>query len=282
MAHCIEPDVYTLLQGDNVAMLQEHVADQSVHLTVTSPPYDAMRDYKGHSWDFDGLLAQLDRVTVPGGVVMWNVADQTVKGSETGTSMRQALKFIDAGWRLHDTMIYERGNFSNPSSNRYHQLWEYMFIFSKGKPRVFNPIKDKPNAFYSAAGKPATLGKNTQRNKDGSMSERGSRKVNTEFGMRGNVWRMKTAGQENMCQPLSHPAKMPTAMAHDHIISWSMLGDVVLDPFGGSGTTGQQALQLGRRFVGIEIAPEYFEIMKSTCKDAANLARLITPVDSQP
>ncbi len=260
-------DVYL---GDNVSCLQEHVSDGSVHLTVTSPPYDQLRDYTGFSWDFASLLEQLTRVTCDGGVVMWNVADQTIKGSETGTSMRQALAFLDAGWRLHDTMIYEKGNFSNPSSNRYHQIFEYMFVFSKGKPRTFNPIKDKPNTGLVA------MGKQTARQKDGSLIERGPKKLPTEFGMRGNIWRMKTAGQENPCRAIAHPAKMPTAMAHDHIISWSNPGDVVLDPFAGSGTTGVEALKLGRRFIGCEISPEYHEMCMQTCRSAVIPAQIFS------
>jgi DNA modification methylase len=260
-------------------MLQAHVADSSVDLTVTSPPYDNLRLYKGHGWSFKALLPELWRVTKPGGVVMWNVADQVVNGSETGTSFRQALAFMDAGWRLHDTMFYEKGNFSNPSSNRYHQLAEYMFVFSKGKPKTFNPIKDKPNTGMNSPdhARLSTFGKNTVRNHDGTMKERGTRQQYAEFGMRGNIWRMKTAGQEKPCQAVAHPAKMPTAMAHDHIVSWSNPGDMILDPFAGSGTTGVEALKLGRKFVGIEIAAEYFDIMDQELKNWVSFNQLIAP-----
>ncbi len=265
---------YQIYLGDNVAQLQTHVPDCHVDLTVTSPPYDNLRDYKGDTWNFDALLTELHRVTKPGGVVMWNVADQTVKGGETGTSFRQALAFIEAGWTLHDTMIYEKGNFSNPSTNRYHQIFEYMFVFSKGKPKTFNPIKDKPvTSDY--------FGANTVREKDGTMKAR-ARKEYADMGMRTNIWRMKTAGQEKPCQAISHPAKMPSAMAHDHILSWSNLGDVILDPFAGSGTTGVEALKLGRKFVGMEVAPEYFEIMKTNLDEWVSLNSLIAPVDPTP
>lgn len=271
-------NLYDVYLGDNVSCLQEHVADGSVHLTVTSPPYDQLRDYTGFSWDFASLLEQLTRVTCDGGIVMWNVADQVVNGSETGSSFRQALAFIDGGWRLHDTMIYEKGNFSNPSSNRYHQIFEYMFVFSKGKPRVFNPIKDKPNTGMNTPdhARLSTFGKNTVRQKDGTMAERGTRKAYEDFGMRTNIWRMKTAGQERPCKAVAHPAKMPVAMAHDQIMSWSNPGDVVLDPFAGSGTTGQQALLLNRRFIGCEISPEYHEMCMQTCRSAAIPAQIFS------
>ena len=253
---------YFLLLGDNISQLKKHVADESVDLTVTSPPYDNLRSYKGFSWDIDGLIAELLRVTKPGGIVMWNVADATVDGSETGTSFRQALKFMDAGWRLHDTMIYEKGNFSSPSTNRYHSIFEYMFVFSKGKPKTFNPIKDKKitnmdNPDHARIG---TFGKNTKRQKDGTMVDQGQRKVYGEYGMRTNIWRIKTAGQERPGKPVEHPAKMPTGLARDHIISWSNSGDVILDPFAGSGTTGIEAIKLGRKFIGCEIAQEYYDM----------------------
>jgi len=273
-----DPLPYTVHLGDCVQALQEHVADQSVHLTVTSPPYDTLRDYTGFSWDFSSLCAELWRVTVPGGVVMWNVADAVIKGSESGTSMRQALVFMDQGFRLHDTMIYEKGNFSNPSSNRYHQIWEYMFIFSRGTPRVFNAIKDKPitgmdDPDHARLG---TFGKNTVRQKDGTMKERGQRKVYGEFGMRTNIWRMKTAGQERPGKSIAHPAKMPNAMAHDHVVTWSNPGDMVLDPFAGSGTTGVQALKLGRKFTGCELSPEYHSMCVKNCAAVMPLAILFT------
>lgn len=272
----INNDLYL---GDNVTILKDNVTDGSIDLTITSPPYDNLRDYTGFTWNFEELLSQLWRVTCDGGIVMWNVADQTVNGSETGTSMRQAIKFIDSGWKLHDTMIYEKGNFSNPSSNRYHQIWEYVFIFSKGKPKTFNPIKDKPTTGMQSPdhARLITFGKNTVRQKDGTMAQRGTRKEYSDYGMRTNIWRMKTAGQENPCQAIDHPAKMPSMLAHDHIISWSNPGDIILDPFAGCGTTGIEALKLGRKFVGIEISNEYFQLMNTSIKDLEALSLLITP-----
>jgi site-specific DNA-methyltransferase (adenine-specific) len=153
-----------------------------------------------------------------------------------------------------------------------------MFVFAKGKPTTFNPIKDKKiqgmdNPDHARIG---TFGKNTSRQKDGTMKDRGQRKVYGEFGMRTNIWRLKTAGQERPGKAIAHPAKMPTAMAHDHILSWSNHGDVVLDPFAGSGTTGVEALNQGRKFVGIELAQEYWDLCKQNCENALPFAGLIT------
>jgi site-specific DNA-methyltransferase (adenine-specific) len=232
---------------------------QSIDLTVTSPPYDNLRTYNGYSFDFEGIAKELYRVTKDGGVVVWIVGDATVNGSETGTSFKQALYFKEIGFNLHDTMIYQKNNFANPSSNRYHQIFEFMFVLSKGKPKAFNPIKDRKNV---CAGE-SNWGANKARQKDGSFKER-PKKIVSEYGMRYNIWEFMTskgfATKDNFAY--SHPAIFPEKVAHDHIISWSNEGDTVLDCFLGSGTTGKVAKQLNRQFIGIEISPEYMEIAK--------------------
>jgi len=257
-----------LLHGDCIEEMAKMDAN-SVDLTVTSPPYDNLRTYEGSlQWNEDiwkRVLEGLYRVTKKGGVVVWVVGDATIKGSETGTSFKQALYAMECGFNLHDTMIYQKHNFSNPSSNRYHQITEYMFILSKGKPKAFNPIKDRKNV---CAGQVGSWGKNTTRQVDGSLKERSKGKTNTEFGMRYNVWRLKTE-----MRPL-HPAPFPEQLANDHIISWSNEGDTVFDPFLGSGTTGKMAKQLNRDFIGIEKVEDYYEIAKArvgSCEALLNL-----------
>jgi site-specific DNA-methyltransferase (adenine-specific) len=231
------------------------IPSASVDLTVTSPPYDNLRTYNGFTFDFEGIAQELYRVTKDGGVVVWIVGDATIKGSESGTSFKQALYFMQCGFNLHDTMIWNKPNFSNPSKTRYHQIFEYMFIFSKGKNKTFNPIKDKKNKYLTC------VGKNTMRLANGELVEV-KKNVGNEFGMRTNVWNMNTVGQEMMCKRPPHPAMFPEKLAHDHIISWSNEGDTVLDCFMGSGTTGKMAKQLNRNFIGIEISQEYLDIAK--------------------
>ena len=128
-----------IICGDCLEVMRD-MPDNSVDLVVTSPPYDNLRDYKGYSFNFQGTAEQLFRTLRPGGVLVWVVGDATVDGSESGSSFRQALGFMDIGFNLHDTMIYTKGGFANPSSNRYHQVFEYMFVLSKGQPKSFNPI----------------------------------------------------------------------------------------------------------------------------------------------
>lgn len=241
-----------MLRGDAAWHLAT-LPSESMHLAVTSPPYDDLRSYGGHGWNFERVAAELFRVLVPGGVLCWVVGDATVNGSETLTSFRQAIHFKDVvGFRVHDTMIYHKVNFGHPSQNRYHQIFEYVFVFSKGAPRVFNGIKDRKNLWAGTG----TFGRNTIREADGTIGER-KRNVITEYGLRTNVWTGKTRGQEEMCKALPHPAMMPKWLARDLILTWSKPGDLVIDPFAGSFTVCKQARALERRTVGIEINKEY-------------------------
>ena len=241
-----------LLHGDCLEEMKK-LQTESVDLTVTSPPYDNLRSYGGLDFGQFKLLArELFRVTKKGGVVVWVVGDATIKGSESGTSFRQALFFKKVGFNLHDTMIYKKTGLAFPDSNRYYQMFEYMFAFSKGSPSRFNPIKDRANV---SAGRKIS---GRDRNKDHTFKSRsGATKnyVSPEFGTRFNIWEIANAERG-----LGHPAVFPEALARDHILSWSNPGDVVLDPFMGSGTTGKLAAVLGRKFIGIERDAKDFEI----------------------
>lgn len=242
-----------LITGDNVTVLRQF-PDDFVDLTVTSPPYDNLRTYNGFTWDFEALAKELYRVTKPGGVVVWVVGDATVKGSETGTSFRQALYFKDVcGFNLHDTMIYRKSSTGACGSNKcYWQEYEYMFVLTKGKVKTVNRLADIPNKH---------AGKVRPKLKYSERSERDGVVVK-DYAIRGNVWTYNTSFGSGDDVGIKHPAKFPEALANDHIISWSNEGDVVLDPFMGSGTTGKMALLNNRKFIGVELSPEYVEIAK--------------------
>ena len=244
--------------GDNVATMATF-PDASIDLVVTSPPYDNLRTYGGHSWDFEGVAGELWRVIKPGGVVVWVVADATIDGSETGTSFRQALRFMELGFRLHDTMTWNKGGFSACGSCqvRYGPSTEFMFVFSRGDVATFNPIKDRPNIHAGVSRKPRAF-----REANGEFRGRlASMKPLGEYGIRFNVWTIPE--EKSNTTRTGHPAQFPEALARDHILSWSNEGDIVLDPFSGSGTTAKMARLMGRQFIGVEINEEYCEIART-------------------
>jgi len=236
--------------GDNVELCKQ-LDDSCIDLTITSPPYDNLRSYNGFTWDFELLAKELYRVTNDGGVVVWVVGDATIKGSETGSSFKQALYFKEIGFNLHDTMIWNKSFFvpRDPRIPRYYQSFEYMFVFSKGKP-ICNHIKEK----CICAGK-----KSNPYSRDSTDKLRLDRKEKNKEHIiknekiKGNVWTY--APSQN-----KHPASFPEMLANDHIISWSNEGDLIFDPFMGSGTTAKMALKNNRNFIGFEISREYVDM----------------------
>lgn len=258
-----------VVHGDCVEQMRL-LAPESVHLIVTSPPYDKLRTYGGHPWDFEATAHEMYRVLRDGGVACWNVNDSVVDGSETLTSSRQKIFFREqVGFRIHDTMIYEKHSFSHPERVRYHSVFEYVFILSKGAPSTFNPIKDKPNTTAGLS----TFGVATFARQNGSRHVRNTQgTVSEPFGMRGNVWRGKTRGQEECCEHKPHPAMMSKWLARDLIISWSNIGDTVLDPMAGSGTTGVAASELARDAILIEVEASYIPVINDQLHITAGLA----------
>lgn len=262
-----------LYQGDCLEVMK-HFEDNSIDLTVTSPPYDNLRNYNNsliwgpHIWK--SIIEQLYRVTKKGGVVVWVVGDATIKGSETGTSFRQALYFKEVGFNLHDTMIYSKANVGmyDPRNMRYKSAFEYMFILSNGRPTTYNPIKDKPTKnpgrMLSRSNGRTTVGKIRRQNRESI--------IQAEYQDRFNIWEYLTG--KNLVTKDSiayqHPAIFPEKLANDHIISWSNPDDVVFDPFLGGGTTGKMAKLLKRDFIGIEKDIEYFKI----AQDRIELAKM--------
>lgn len=233
----------------------KRIPDNFVDLTVTSPPYDNLRDYKGYSFDFENIAKELFRITKEGGVVVWVVGDATINGSETGTSFRQALYFKEIGFNLHDTMIYAT-NKPPQTSGRYEPEFEYMFVLSNGKPKTFNPIKRKRK--WDDKRKEKAY----HRKKDGEMEKK--QKINIQECTIGNIWYYETGGGLTTKDEIAfqHPAIFPDKLVADHIFSWSNEGDLVYDPFMGSGTTAKMAKLLNRNYIGSEISSEYCEIIK--------------------
>ncbi len=253
-------DGMTLLNGDCLDVMKT-IPDNCVDLTVTSPPYDNLRTYNGNidQWNFEKFKAianELFRVTAEGGVVVWIVADATIKGSETGTSFRQALWFMDCGFNLHDTMIYKKTKFppiDPTTAYRYTGCFEYMFVFSKGKPKCCNYIKEK----CKHAGKRAVSYQRSENDKlRYDRKEKNKKHIVNDYKIKCNVWEYAS------CSVKGHPAPFPEQLAKEHIISWSNECDTILDCFMGSGTTGIACVNTGRKFIGIELDQGYFDIAK--------------------
>ena len=250
-----------IICGDAIEIMRTMPAD-SVDLVITSPPYDDLRNYNGYSFNLDGIARELFRVMKKGGVVVWVVGDQTIKGDETGTSFRQALHFKQVGFNLFDTMIYlktPRGAVGN--NKTYWQTFEYMFVLSKGTPKTINLLKDREN-------KDERDGDNgTKRLSDGSLLKL-KRAGYSKYGRRTNVWEYLIGKGHSATDNIAykHPAIFPEKLVQDHITSWSNLGDVVLDPMCGSGTTCKMAKLNKRDFIGIDVSSEYCKIAEERLK----------------
>ena len=234
-----------------------HMPEECIDLTVTSPPYDDLRDYKGYTFNFENIAKELYRVTKQGGVIVWIVADKTKDGSETGTSFQQALYFKEIGFRLHDTMIFAKPPCPYGSgTNRYFHAFEYMFVFSKGKPKTINLLRDRKNIHIQASKR------GTHRMPNGNMKKVKSIGRHKEYGRRTNIWEYPVGYGSIAKDKIAHehPAIFPEKLAEDHILSWSNTGDLVFDPMCGSGTTGKMALKNNRHFIGVDISEEYIAI----------------------
>jgi site-specific DNA-methyltransferase (adenine-specific) len=253
--------MYKLLKGDCLELMKK-MPSNKVDLTVTSPPYDNLRKYNGNanSWNFSKfqeIAKELYRITSDNGVVVWVVSDSTVKGSETGTSFKQALYFKEIGFDLYDTMIWRKPNPSVPTEGRYYNAFEYMFVLSKGKPKALNFICDKENKTYGSSYK-----SDTHMNPENRKQNNKSKTVG-KYSRRHNVWDIAIGSNKT-----KHPAVFPESLANDHILTWSNEGDLIFDPFMGSGTTGKMAILNNRNFIGIELDDDYFEIAKERIENS--------------
>lgn len=255
----VSADLINKIHNENCLETMAKMPDNFIDLTVTSPPYDGLRTYKGYSFDFESIAKELYRVTKQGGVVVWIVGDATVKGSETLTSFRQALYFKEIGFNVHDTMIYRKLNPMPVKSIRYLPCFEYMFVFSKGRPKSVNLIREKT----LATGKEKYTG--TQQ-ENGKFTDYG-KKRNLERD-RYNVWDVKVGSNQSTKDKFAfkHPAVFPEALANDHILSWSNENDIVYDCFAGSGTTAKMSIINNRNWIASEISAEYCEIIKERIK----------------
>jgi site-specific DNA-methyltransferase (adenine-specific) len=250
--------------------------DECIPFTLTSPPYDGIRTYDGLAeWDFMAVARELYRITMPGGVVVWVVQEQIIDGSESGETSRQRLAFAEIGFRLHYTMVMGKTGGHQNSALRYGRPLEYAFILSKGRPRYFSPLRDKPN---KEAGKVKVF---KNRKPDGSFAPV-RRRMTAPFGIRSAIWTYPTGRNVTAKEAYAfgHPALMPEQMAEDHILSWTKVGDLVFNPFAGGGTALKMALLNYRRYLGFEINPRFVKIARRRLREAeAKLATELKEIE---
>lgn len=266
----IKTKLNKIINADSSEYLKKFPSD-CIDLIITSPPYDNLRDYGGTTlWNFEvfkSIANQIKRILKPGGVCVWVVGDKVEKGKKSLTSFKHALYFDEIGLNIYDVIIYEKAGSGPPHPNRYFNTFEYMFVLSNGKPKTVNLLRDKPNKWAGCQ----TYGEVTRRERDGSLTNKGRKKIN-EYGIRTNIWRYANGKGFSTRDEIAyeHPAIYPEKLVEDHIKSWSNPGDVVLDPFGGSGTTAKIAGEMGRKWISIEVSKEYCKIARKRVKGNNN------------
>lgn len=266
------------INNDDCIKFMKKMPDNCIDLTVTSPPYDDLRDYENKLvWDYNTfrkVARELFRITKKGGVVVWVIGDKTDKGNKSLTSFKHALYFQEVGFNIYDVIIYEKSGSGPPHPKRYFNSFEYMFIMSKGKPKTVNLLKDKKN---SCAGM-STFAEITRREKDGTLTNKGKKVIN-EFGTRTNIWKYNNGKGFSSKDKIAyqHPAIFPEKLVEDHIKSWSNPGDIVFDPFGGSGTTAKVSIELNRNWIYVEKVEKYCDLAK---KRIENIGRNLDVQDN--
>lgn len=265
----MENFINKIIEGNCVEVMRQF-DDNVIDLTVTSPPYDDLRNYKGFVFPFEDIAKELYRVTKKGGVVVWVVNDATINGSETGTSFKQALFFKQIGFNLHDTMIFRKANpIPQIYRKRYNNEFEFMFVFSKGIVKTHNPIM--VDCLHAGLELNGTTYKNFSKNEQ--TREKLAKPVKDKK-IKGNIWEYVVGKKKEDQEAKGHPAPFPCQLVRDHIISWTNQGDLVLDPMCGSGTTPRVACEMGRQYIGIDISHEYCEIARKRVKLIADAPKL--------
>ncbi len=271
-------DKITTLNGNTLGLnniycedcvtFMQNLPDNFINLTVTSPPYDNLRNYNGYSFNCELIAKELFRITKNGGVVVWVVGDKIEKGNKSLTSFRQALLFQEIGFNVHDTMIYKKKNTPFMRSNAYTNCFEFMFVFTKGSPATFNPIKEKT---VRSGEEMLVCNKKADGVNNKVLGKLNSEKTKT------NIWEYAVGlgGTTTDRIAFKHPATFPEKLAEDHIITWTNEGDIVFDPMSGSGTTCKMAMLNGRRYLGCDISEEYVEISKKRISGYVDSAKQI-------
>lgn len=265
---------YRITTADCVAATKK-LASESIDLSVFSPPYDSIRDYKkGWVFDYAALGCNLYAATKPGGVCAVVIGDGTKNFAKSLTSFKLAVDWCEgAGWRLFEACIYQRhGNPGAWWKQRFRVDHEYVLLFFRGdRPKTFN--KEPLMTPAKHAGK---IYSGTDRLTNGGLKKIAPKAV-AEMKCRGTVWSYPTSNTEGNRTKLQHPATFPDALAEDLILCFSQPGDLVLDPMCGSGTTCVMALKNNRRTIGIDINPDYCDLARRRVAKETSQQKIALP-----
>ncbi len=265
--------ITNILQGDSAEVLKT-LPDNSIDLIVTSPPYADQRKstYGGISPDkyvewFLPISEQLLRVLKPSGTFVLNIKEKVVDGERSTYVMELILAMRKQGWLWTEEFIWHKKN-SYPGKwpNRFRDAWERLLQFNKSKKfamyqeEVMVPMGD--------------WAKSRLKNLSDTDKRRDNSKVGSGFGKNISNWiDREKAYPTNVlhlateCNNKKHSAAFPEELPEWFIKLFTKEGDMVLDPFAGSGTTLFVAERMGRSAIGIEIMEDYYKMIKNQLEE---------------
>lgn len=250
---------WQIITGDCAAVLP--TLDEPPALVVSSPPYGKLRDYGGHEFDTEGVIAAVAAAVPEGGIVVWNVRELVMPdGFLRCLDAEHAAMFEAHGVHLREKLVWEK-----PSSGvgrflgRHGISHEYILVMTRGKPsRRPTVLRDRPNKTAGEIYTKWRAGEEGWKRTDGRVTV-------PSHGYRRTVWSCSVGKHHSATdfgRAHEHPAIFPLQLIRDLIKTYSSPGDLVLDPMCGSGTTVKAAVLEGRRAVGIEIHPPYAELAR--------------------
>lgn len=284
---------FEIIDGD-VAKNLVNLGDNSINCTITSPPYFGLRKYSdnheseiGKEPDLKDYISNLQNIfgtlwhkTRDDGTLFLNLGDSYIDNQLQGVPWRVALALADVGWILRSDIIWKKPN-AMPSSikNRFTVEHEYVFFFSK---------KKKGYSFYQDAVREPHVTFSENSKMRGGRNHLGKRGGTPEAGKNAGNSNLHDGRWDQAFHPLgrnkrtvweiplgkfrgAHFAVFPEKLVETCINVATVEGDLVFDPFTGSGTTGLVAIRSGRNFLGCELVPEYAQMARQRILDGQGL-----------
>lgn len=262
--HEIVGDTYEIMRDDfkvyqKSSETLSEIEDNSVALIITSPPYYDIRDYHlgenelGHEKSVDGFVDRLVkhfddsmRVLKKDGTMWVNIGDYVKGYGYTAVAEKFLVTMLDNGWILHDKIVWVKNNPVFTNSNRCVLQNEFIYVFKKNDFVKYDPTWVKRHL------------------DDFGFITIGDKKLKSVFNFRDNIITTNTVNNSTLrkeCEKkgfnLTHDATFPISIPSIAIMTSSKPGDLILDPFNGTATTGQSALFLERRYIGYELNPTF-------------------------